>query len=407
MTQAAPVHSVHGEMRSPIRSESEAFRLAVATALATGVAILIGSLTEALVGVAAFAVMLLLAVIAYLRAVNPDRREPLRRAALADHPHGGAPGERHVLVVANEVLSGEGLRERIVGEAGGRVQLDVLAPVLASRVHHGVSDIDRELEEARTRLDRSLQWTREQGIEARGEVGDPSATTAIEDELRDFGADEVIVVTHAVELMTWQEREELQRLRDQLDLPVVHVVRGAPGRPDEGSRRAIAMSRESRGNALSPTHVDAIVGFLEGAGVAFELIEHEPVMSAAQEARSVGRPPERTAKTIVLHDGSAYLIAAITAADRIDLHKVRELLGAGRTLRLASEEEMAREFPSLEVGAVPPFGPMVPAAEMIDSALAAQHRILCPAGDHRHSLLVDPRDVVRITAATVADIREE
>jgi prolyl-tRNA editing enzyme YbaK/EbsC (Cys-tRNA(Pro) deacylase) len=49
---------------------------------------------------------------------------------------------------------------------------------------------------------------------------------------------------------------------------------------------------------------------------------------------------------------------------------------------------------------------MVPAAEVIDSALVAQERILCPAGDHRHSVLVDPRDIVRITAAGTADICE-
>jgi len=78
--------------------------------------------------------------------------------------------------------------------------------------------------------------------------------------------------------------------------------------------------------------------------------------------------------------------------------------GATRRLRLASEDEIAREFPSLEVGAVPPFGPMVPAAEVMDRALVEQGRILCPAGDHRHSVLVDPREIVRITAAKVADI---
>jgi Ala-tRNA(Pro) deacylase len=155
---------------------------------------------------------------------------------------------------------------------------------------------------------------------------------------------------------------------------------------------------------MAKTRVDAIVGFLDGAGIAYELVEHEPVMSAAAESRVAQRPPGQVAKTVVLHDGGAYVIAAIPASDRLDLHKLRELLGATRQLRLASEAEIARDFPTLEVGAVPPFGPMVPAAEVIDSALVQQERILCPAGDHRHSVLVDPRDVVRITAAKTADI---
>ncbi len=166
------------------------------------------------------------------------------------------------------------------------------------------------------------------------------------------------------------------------------------------------MSLESPAGAIAPTHADAVAGFLRGAGVAFELVAHEVAMSAVAEAHAAHILPEQVAKTIVLHDGSAYAIAAISAADRLDLHKLRELLGASRRLRLATEEEIARDFPSLDVGAVPPLGPMVPAAEVIDSALAAQPRILCPAGDHRHSVLLDPRDVVRLTAAEVADICE-
>jgi prolyl-tRNA editing enzyme YbaK/EbsC (Cys-tRNA(Pro) deacylase) len=167
------------------------------------------------------------------------------------------------------------------------------------------------------------------------------------------------------------------------------------------------MSSESRAGPLASTHVEAITAYLQGANVAFELVAHEPTMSSTAEAHASHISPEQVAKTIVLHDGSVYVIAAISAADRLDLHKLRELLGASRRLRLASEEEIARDFPSLEVGAVPPFGPMVPAAEVIDRSLAAQLQILCPAGDHRHSVLLDPRDVIRITAAKVADICEE
>jgi Ala-tRNA(Pro) deacylase len=158
---------------------------------------------------------------------------------------------------------------------------------------------------------------------------------------------------------------------------------------------------------MATTRVDAIVEFLQGKYIPYELVEHDPVMSAAAEARVAGLPPDQVAKTVVLHDGSAYVIAAVPASERLDLHKLRELLGATRQLRLATEDEIARDFPALEVGAVPPFGPMVPAAEVIDSALLEQERILCPAGDHRHSVLVDPHDVVRITAARTADICQD
>jgi hypothetical protein len=211
-------------MRVPIRSEQEAFRLAIAGVFAVGVAVLIGWLTEAVIGAAVFGAMVVIALVAYLRAANPEQRMVLREAASAPHPHGAPAGKRHVLVVANEVLEGAELRGQILRANGDGVEVDVLAPVLASHVHLAVTDVDREVGQARARLERSLEWARENGIVARGEVGDPDPQSALEDELRDFGADEVIVVTHSRERDSWQERGELERLRRELDVPVRHVV---------------------------------------------------------------------------------------------------------------------------------------------------------------------------------------
>lgn len=158
---------------------------------------------------------------------------------------------------------------------------------------------------------------------------------------------------------------------------------------------------------MTSTRAEAVAAYLEGEGVACKLIEHEPTMSAVAEGRAANFSPDQVAKTIVLHDGAAYFIAAIPASDRLDMHKLRDLLGATRHLRLASEEEIEHDFPSFETGAIPPFGPIMPAAEVIDSALMPQQRVLCPAGDHRHSVLVDPHEIARITSATVADICQD
>jgi len=214
-------------MRTPIRSETEAVRFVFAGAAVIAVSVLVGWLAVPLAGVAVFVLALVVAAIAYLGADNPDRRPALREAAHESHPHGPRTGTRHVLVVVNEALGGDELREQLSRRGGERVELDFLAPVLTSHLHFAMSDIDHELADARARLDRSLAWARECGIVARGEVGDPSPTIAIEDELRDFGADEVVVVTHPRERETWQEHGELERLRRELDVPVTHLVVGS------------------------------------------------------------------------------------------------------------------------------------------------------------------------------------
>jgi len=33
--------------------------------------------------------------------------------------------------------------------------------------------------------------------------------------------------------------------------------------------------------------------------------------------------------------------------------------------------------------------------------------VLCSAGDHEHSLLVDPTEIVRVTGARTVDLRQE
>jgi hypothetical protein len=214
------------KMRMPIRSESDAFRFTLGGAAVIAASLVMGWLTQAWVGVAVFAIAAAALFLAYVRVARADRRPVLHDAADEPHAHGPAAGQRHILVIANEALSGDELGDLLRGADRDTVEVDVLAPLLSTRLHLGVTDIDRELSEARARLDRSLAWAREQGIVVRGEVGDPSPITAIEDELRDFGADEVIVVTNAREHETWQERGELERLRRELDMPVTHVVVG-------------------------------------------------------------------------------------------------------------------------------------------------------------------------------------
>jgi hypothetical protein len=209
---------------NPVLSETDAFRLTIAVTGFVVVSVVVGWLTSPVVGVIVFVAVGLFALVVYMCVPESDRRRPLHKAAHERHPHGPPPGSRHVIVVANQSLAGDELSAHIRGADRGTVEVDVLAPVLVSRAHLAYTDIDKELREASERLSRSLAWAREQGFPARGTIGDPSSRTALEDELRDFGADKVIVASGRRESGQWQERTELERLRDELDVPVVHVM---------------------------------------------------------------------------------------------------------------------------------------------------------------------------------------
>jgi Ala-tRNA(Pro) deacylase len=147
--------------------------------------------------------------------------------------------------------------------------------------------------------------------------------------------------------------------------------------------------------------------YLRAHGVSFDVIEHNRSESARAEAKAVHMPAEQTAKTVVLHTPSGYRFAVIPASDRLDLHKAAAALDISRhELRFATEADIAADFPAYEVGAIPPIGPDTP-AELIDLRLLDYQRVVCPAGDHEHSLVVDPLDIVRITGAPTLDLRQD
>jgi GABA permease len=211
-------------MRNPIRSETDAFYIAVGGAAIIAAALLLGSLLDPLVGVALVAGAGIGALTWELSTKDPERRRPLREAASAAPPRNRAAGRR-VLVVANRTLHGSELRAEIHDRAAAGAELHIVAPILCSRMHYIASDVDRELTEARERLATALEWARAEGLAVTGKVGDPNAAFgAIEDELRGHGADEVIISTYPHGKSNWLETGIVERLRDELDVPVIHVV---------------------------------------------------------------------------------------------------------------------------------------------------------------------------------------
>jgi hypothetical protein len=211
-------------MRLPVQSETDAFRVTYGVAFLVGVSVAVGLALSPMWGAALFAVLTLGVLLADLVAKDPTRPLPLRAAAHAPHPEATADAWR-ILVVANESLEGEDVRAAILGHAKLRPELMVVAPVLVSRTHFVTTDVDREMEQARERLDLTLDWARTHGLRARGHIGDPMhPMLAVEDDLRRFGPDEVIVATHPAESTNWQEADLMARLRAELDVPVTHVV---------------------------------------------------------------------------------------------------------------------------------------------------------------------------------------
>ena len=225
-------------MRNPFKSEAEAFQL-VLLALGYFGLIIIAAAINRWVGVAVFAVLTLVAVLWIVRA---RREPPVRRAPQQQ----SAPGERRILVIANETVGGASLREEIRRRAEDYDErVRVICPAVMSAVKFFASDEDAARAKAQDRLDHSLSRLREIGVNCEGEVGDADPLQAIEDALRTFGPDEIIISTHPEGRSHWLERGVVRGARERFDVPITHVVVDLEAEREEVPSPAEGLSRPS------------------------------------------------------------------------------------------------------------------------------------------------------------------
>jgi hypothetical protein len=204
-------------MESPFRSEEAAFRFLLITIGAFAL-IVVASWISALLGFLTFLALSAAAVAVYLRQRGPaPEREHVEQLSEA--------GEAHVLVVANETMEGEELLSAISTLAlSRRTRFLVVCPALNSRLKTFTSDEDPAREAAQERLDDTLARLAAVGIDARGEVGDGDPLVAVDDAVRTFGPDEIVISTHPPGRSNWLERGVVDSVRARYDVPVTHVV---------------------------------------------------------------------------------------------------------------------------------------------------------------------------------------
>ena len=130
----------------------------------------------------------------------------------------------HVLVVANETVTGPSLIEAVQSRHPDLVT--VLAPISNPNTGYVVYEDTRRAAAGR-RLERTLTKLREAGIPAHGLVVDSDPADAVRDAIAmlEPRPTEVIVSTHPEEKSGWLRRKVIDRVRDAAGgLPVEHVV---------------------------------------------------------------------------------------------------------------------------------------------------------------------------------------
>jgi hypothetical protein len=103
--------------------------------------------------------------------------------------------ERRLLIVIADPLEDPAAVEQVSRAATGDVEVMVLAPAQIGFLDRWASDVEGARRDAQRRLVISLAALAVAGVEAEARVGDEDLVQAVEDQLGDFPATEVILVS--------------------------------------------------------------------------------------------------------------------------------------------------------------------------------------------------------------------
>jgi Ala-tRNA(Pro) deacylase len=152
--------------------------------------------------------------------------------------------------------------------------------------------------------------------------------------------------------------------------------------------------------------MSAVTEHLEQQGSAFELLAHRQAYTSTDEARALGIDAGEVLKTLAVRAGPGYALMVIPASRRLDLHLVREALGDHQA-RLASEEELGRDFAGHQLGALPPLGALLDCEVFFDPEVLKHDLVVFAAGTQTESVRMRTEELFAgEQATTVALVKQ-
>lgn len=117
-------------------------------------------------------------------------------------------------VVATVPVAPRVLRETVRDRAGENAEVRVVAPADENEARGKAEGVARDAAGA----------VEPDAARTEAEVGDPDPVQAIEDALRTFPAEEIVVMTWSGQDASWLEQDSAQEARERFGVPVTHLV---------------------------------------------------------------------------------------------------------------------------------------------------------------------------------------
>jgi len=132
---------------------------------------------------------------------------------------------KKLLVVATAPIEPGPLQDAVREHAGDEAEIRVVAPASdVSPLQWLASDEDEAREKAAVVATEAAESVGPEAARTEAEVGDTDPVQAIEDALRTFPADEVLVVTRSEDDASWLEQDSAEEARGRFGVPVTRLT---------------------------------------------------------------------------------------------------------------------------------------------------------------------------------------
>jgi Ala-tRNA(Pro) deacylase len=158
---------------------------------------------------------------------------------------------------------------------------------------------------------------------------------------------------------------------------------------------------------MKKTVFQTIIDDLSKAGIAYALLEHEPVYTMEQAREICGNLPEQGVKTLFAKAYKSkkafdYFLIVWTGNKQVDFQQMADSLGVKKT-KLATPEEVKTEL-GIEIGALSPFGYQGNYPVVFDKVLLEQEEIFINPGVHDKTIKLRSNDLRAIVEQSTSSL---
>ncbi len=128
--------------------------------------------------------------------------------------------------------------------------------------------------------------------------------------------------------------------------------------------------------------------------VPFAIHRAQRAYTSIAEARALGIEASEVLKTVAMRVAGGYALMAVPATGRLGMHLAQAAVG-DRHVRLATEQELRRDFPGIELGALPPLGSLLGAPLYVDQEVLQHETVVFAAGSQTESVQLRTADLLQ------------